>query len=102
MNLTPDDEQALVKKIATVLARGYGTGGNRGVLDIDERVARAVLVAVGPRIAAQALRDAAEGMRSAKDYGHWNLRSEDDPEVAYSPDVWVERRAARIEKEAGR
>jgi NAD(P)H-dependent FMN reductase len=56
---TPTDEQALVKKIATVLAKGYGTSGNKTVLDIDERVARAVLVAVGPHIAAQALRDAA-------------------------------------------
>jgi hypothetical protein len=67
-----------------------------------EKLTDAVLVAVGPMIAASALRDAAEGMRSAKDYGHWNLRSEDDPEAAYSPDVWVDRRAARIEKEAGR
>jgi hypothetical protein len=57
---TPTDEQALVKKIATVLAKGYGTSGNKKVLDIDERVARAVLVAVGPMIAASALRDAAE------------------------------------------
>jgi hypothetical protein len=94
---TPTDEQ--VEQAADAIHKD-------GLWDLGYwervRLARAVLVAVGPHIAAQALSEAAEGMRSAKDYGHWNLRSEDDPEAAYSPDVWVDRRAARIEKEAGR
>jgi predicted NAD-dependent protein-ADP-ribosyltransferase YbiA (DUF1768 family) len=83
------DEQALVKKIATVLAKGYGTGGNKKVLDIDERVARAVLVAVGPMIAAQALRDAAGDARH-----RWGVKPD--------PSDWMRARADKIEKEARR
>ncbi|UPU15916.1 hypothetical protein [Stenotrophomonas virus Jojan60] len=64
---TPTDEQALVKKIATVLAKGYGTGGNKKVLDIDERVARAVLAEVGPMIAAQAWDTALDTLEYAID-----------------------------------
>lgn len=64
MSWTPTDEQALVKQIVHVLAQGYGTSGNKKVLDIDERVARAVLVAVGPTIAASALIDAARQSRT--------------------------------------
>lgn len=93
MSWTPTDEQ--VEKAADAVHEG-------GLWDLDYwervRLARAVLVAAGPTIAAQVLRDAAEGMRSAKDHGHWNLRGE-DPETAYSPDVWVEHRAARIARE---
>ena len=94
MTWTPTDEQALVKKIATVLAKGYGTSGNKKVLDIDERVARAVLVAAGPMIAAGALRDAAEAWAEDPDSV--------DSETPADTRNWMRDRADQIEKEAGR
>lgn len=52
-------------------------------------------------VAARALREAAESMRRHKDPGHWNLRGEADPDLAASPDVWIEWRADRIERAGG-
>lgn len=49
-------------------------------------------------VAARALREAAESMWRHKDPGHWNLRGEVDPDLAASPDVWIEWRADRIER----
>ena len=46
---------------------------------------------------AGALREAVVDMRRAWE-GSWNLRDPRDPEVAYSVDVWLDRRADRIEK----
>lgn len=48
--------------------------------------------------AAQALRDAAEVMRSCKDPGHWNLRDPHNPEVSYSPDAWLCALANQIQE----
>lgn len=51
-------------------------------------------------VAAKTLRDAATSMRANKDPGHWNLRDEEFPaDRSQSPDVWLERRADRIEQE---
>lgn len=81
MSWTPTDEQALVKKIAHVLAQGYGTSGNKKVLD---------MVAVGPMIAAQALRDAAHMLDTS-----WaGIRQKASP-------GWLRNQADIIEKEAG-
>lgn len=46
---------------------------------------------------AEALREAVVDMRRAWE-GSWNLRDPRDPEVFYSVDVWLDRRADRIEK----
>jgi len=52
------------------------------------------------RAKAEALREAAEAMRLAKEPGHRYLLDLLDADVASSPDVWLERRAALLAKEA--
>lgn len=82
MSWTPTDEQ--VEKAARALARTDGPGA-QAYID-----ARAVLVAVGPMIAASALRDAAASVEEIDG-------RRDDAAAA-----WLNRRADAIEKEAGR
>lgn len=48
-------------------------------------------------VKAEALREAAEGMRRAKEPYHWNLSV--GPESAASPDMWLLYRADKIEKD---
>lgn len=87
MSWTPTDEQ--VEKAARALAYNMTNGLVTEVEDQDRDVARAVLVAVGPHIAAQALRDAAGDARH-----RWGVKPD--------PSDWLTDRADTIEKEAGR
>ena len=61
MSWTPTDEQ--VEKAARALAYNMTNGLLTEAEDQDRDVARAVLIAVGPMIAAQALRDGAAEIR---------------------------------------
>lgn len=47
-------------------------------------------------IKAEALREAADAMRLAKEPGHWNLRDPLYADITLSPDEWMERRAFRL------
>lgn len=48
------------------------------------------------RIASDALKQAAQDMRSAKRlYDSWNLTDPENPEISYSPDRWLEVYADR-------
>lgn len=90
MSWTPTDEQ--VKRGAAELMRDDPEyeNGTYGPEDYEE-MTRAVLVAVGPTIAAQALRAAAGGLMPSDDSG-WPS----------SFKAWLRDRADTIEKEAGR
>ncbi|MGB2557749.1 hypothetical protein [Cellulosimicrobium cellulans] len=87
---TPTDEQVRLAKQTLILADDDGDtrGMSQAVIDAYERGARAVLVAVGPHIAAQALRHAAGDARH-----RWGVKPD--------PADWLTTRADQIEKEAG-
>lgn len=81
-----------------VLQRGtYESFADIRRLHLAEAI-RTALAERERRVKAEALREAAGEMRACKDVGHWNLRDPHIPETAYSPDVWLERRADRIEE----
>ena len=111
MNWTPTDEQ--VEKAMVAIAEG-GVGWQPGVI----QAARAVLVAVGPMIAASALRDAAatqdeESTRLREAFRQHNAyRDPNRPPRRPDLNTWanadeatahrLRARADTIEKEAGR
>lgn len=86
---TPTDEQVRIAAEAMEDAALEFIGRDRRVGPGD--IARAALVAVGPHIAAQALRDAASAVTSDIVSGR-----------AGFADSWLHARADQIEKEAGR
>ena len=99
MSWTPTDEQALAVKAELgthgVECTGPGEvtcrcreGGWMSWSAFNEHQARAVLVAVGPMIAARALRDADSALTALSN--------------PYIPPAWLSARAYQIEKEAGR
>lgn len=87
MTYTPTDEQ--IETVARALAYNMTNGLVTEAEDQDRDVARAVLVAVGPSIAAKALRDAAEATGPES-------RVYEQAEVA----DWLQERADWIGQEA--
>src|SRR5690606_1879291 len=80
----------------------YGTAGDARISRDDaRRIASPRAGGVPGRsqaeIKAEALRQAADARRRAKEPGHWHLRDRFDAESSYSPDVWLEYRAARLD-----
>src|SRR5690606_1311959 len=64
--------------------------------DVAARVAGGVPGRSEAEVKAEALREAADAMRQAKEPGHWNLRDPFYAGITLSPDEWLERRAVRL------